>query len=99
MLTSWRLVLSLNRPSADHGAGLYLLDTLETKGSQTMRFGVQELLIILVIVILLFGASRIPKLAGSVGEAIKEFRKGVKKNEEDDAETAQDDSESDSEEA
>lgn len=33
------------------------------------------ILVVLVIVVLLFGASRIPKLARNLGEASKEFRK------------------------
>jgi sec-independent protein translocase protein TatA len=36
-----------------------------------------ELIIVLVIVLLLFGASRLPKLMGSMGKGIKEFRQGV----------------------
>lgn len=40
-----------------------------------------ELLIIVLLVILLFGANRIPKLARSSGEAIGEFRKGREKAE------------------
>lgn len=41
-------------------------------------FGIWELLIILVIVLLLFGARRLPDMAKGIGQAIKEFRKGVK---------------------
>lgn len=37
--------------------------------------GINELLIIFAILLLLFGANRIPKLASSLGKAIKEFRK------------------------
>jgi len=40
--------------------------------------GTQELLILLLIVVILFGATKIPKLARSLGEGIKEFRKSVK---------------------
>lgn len=40
--------------------------------------GPGELLIILLIVLLLFGASRIPQIARSLGEAMKEFKKGSK---------------------
>lgn len=40
--------------------------------------GSTELIVVLVIVVLLFGASAIPKLAKSVGEARKEFDKAVK---------------------
>jgi sec-independent protein translocase protein TatA len=49
-----------------------------------MNLGPTELIIILVIVLLLFGASRLPKLAKSLGEASREFKKGV--NEVDDGE-------------
>ena len=38
--------------------------------------GGPELLIILAILILLFGASRIPKMARAAGESIGEFKKG-----------------------
>jgi sec-independent protein translocase protein TatA len=38
--------------------------------------GVPELLIILLIVLLVFGGSRLPKLAKSLGDAQKEFKKG-----------------------
>jgi len=36
-----------------------------------------ELVVILVVVLLLFGSTRLPKLAKSLGEASKEFKKGV----------------------
>lgn len=36
--------------------------------------GWQELLIVLVILLLLFGAKRLPGLANSMGKSIKEFR-------------------------
>ena len=39
--------------------------------------GYQELLIILVIVLILFGANRMPELARSLGSSVKEFKKGV----------------------
>jgi sec-independent protein translocase protein TatA len=40
--------------------------------------GTQELIIILVIVLLLFGAKRIPEVARSLGHGIKEFKKATK---------------------
>ena len=39
--------------------------------------GYQELLLILVIVLILFGANRLPELARSLGSSVKEFKKGV----------------------
>lgn len=39
--------------------------------------GVPELIIILVIILLLFGGSQLPKLSKSVGEAMRELRKGL----------------------
>ena len=37
-----------------------------------------ELLIIAGIVVLLFGASKLPKLGGAIGESIKNFKKSMK---------------------
>ena len=39
--------------------------------------GTQELVIILVIVLILFGANRLPDLARSLGSSMKEFKNGV----------------------
>jgi len=45
--------------------------------------GVQELLIILLIVLVLFGAKKIPELARGLGIGLKEFRKATKEIEND----------------
>lgn len=42
-----------------------------------MNLGPTELLIVLAIVLLLFGATKLPNLARSLGQASHEFRKGV----------------------
>ena len=42
-----------------------------------MNIGAPELLILLAVVLLLFGSTRLPKLARSVGQASREFRNGV----------------------
>jgi sec-independent protein translocase protein TatA len=42
-----------------------------------MNLGPTELIIILVIVLVLFGSTRLPKLAKSLGQASREFKKGV----------------------
>jgi len=44
---------------------------------EIMKLGVMELVIILVIVLLLFGAKRLPELAKSMGKGINEFKKGM----------------------
>ena len=43
--------------------------------------GAPELLIILVIVLLIFGASRLTDIGGSLGKGIKEFRSAVRDDE------------------
>lgn len=40
-------------------------------------FNTMELLIILAIVLLLFGAKKLPELSKSVGESMRELRKGM----------------------
>ena len=40
-------------------------------------FGAQELIIVLVILLVLFGGAKLPKLARSLGRAQKEFKEGV----------------------
>lgn len=42
------------------------------------HFGAGEMAIILGILILLFGAKKIPDLAKGIGEGLKEFRKATK---------------------
>jgi len=39
--------------------------------------GTTELIIILVIVVILFGASRLPQIGKGIGEAIKNFKKST----------------------
>lgn len=40
--------------------------------------GVQELLLILLALILLFGARKIPELARGLGQSVRELRRGMK---------------------
>jgi len=47
-----------------------------------------ELLIVLAIVVLLFGAKKIPDLAKGMGRGIKDFKKAIKEDEEDVKEVA-----------
>lgn len=39
--------------------------------------GTGELLLVLLILLLLFGATRLPKLSKSIGESARELRKGM----------------------
>lgn len=41
------------------------------------HLGFPEILIIMVIILLLFGAKRIPEIAGSMGKGIREFKKNI----------------------
>ncbi|MEA2716857.1 MAG: sec-independent protein translocase protein TatA [Actinomycetota bacterium] len=50
--------------------------------------GPLELIIVLVVVLLLFGSTKLPKLARSIGEASQEFKKGVSEGGKDDARPA-----------
>jgi sec-independent protein translocase protein TatA len=51
--------------------------------------GAQELLVILVIVLVLFGGSKLPDLAKSLGRSMKEFKKGIGPEEEEQSRKAQ----------
>lgn len=44
--------------------------------------GIQELLVILLIVIIIFGASKLPQLGKGLGEGIRNFRRGLKGDDE-----------------
>lgn len=39
--------------------------------------GIQELLVVLVILLLLFGGKKLPELSRSIGESLREIRKGI----------------------
>jgi sec-independent protein translocase protein TatA len=45
--------------------------------------GATEIILIIVAIVLLFGAKKIPELAQGVGKGMKEFKKAVKEVEED----------------
>jgi sec-independent protein translocase protein TatA len=51
--------------------------------------GIPELLIIFVIIMVLFGASRLPQMGRGLGEGIRNFKKGLKTVDEDDDEPDQ----------
>ena len=41
------------------------------------NLGFPEILLILLVVLLLFGAKRIPEIAGSMGKGIREFKRSI----------------------
>lgn len=48
-----------------------------------MRMGIGELAVILAILVLLFGAKRLPQLADGMGKAIRNFKRGLSTEDED----------------
>ncbi len=52
--------------------------TPERAGGINMAFGMRELIIILVIALVIFGAKRLPEIGKALGKAIREFKKSVK---------------------
>jgi sec-independent protein translocase protein TatA len=48
-----------------------------------MGLGTTELLVILALVVVIFGASKIPQLGRGLGEGIRNFKRGLKGDEED----------------
>jgi sec-independent protein translocase protein TatA len=49
-----------------------------------LGLGMGELVVILLIVVLIFGGKKLPQLGSSLGESIKNFKKGIKGEDNDD---------------
>ncbi|RTG93026.1 twin-arginine translocase TatA/TatE family subunit [Thermus scotoductus] len=47
-----------------------------------MQLGPVEILLILLVILLLFGAKKLPELARGIGQSAKEFKKGLQEGEE-----------------
>ena len=47
-----------------------------------MKIGVQELIIVLIVVIVIFGPTQIPKLSKMFGKSVKSFKEGMSEEEE-----------------
>jgi sec-independent protein translocase protein TatA len=45
--------------------------------------GTQELMLVLVIVVVLFGSTKLPQIGSGIGQAIRNFKKSVKEGEKD----------------
>ncbi len=52
-----------------------------------MSIGIWQVVLILVIVLILFGAGKLPKVMGDVAAGVKNFKKGMKDDEDDDKAT------------
>lgn len=57
------------------------------------RFGMGELVVILLIILLLFGATKLPEIARALGKSIKEFKKAGKEIKDDIEEVTKEDKE------
>lgn len=55
--------------------------------AEILGLGTPELIVILVILLVLFGGSKLPQLAKSIGSSMKELRKGVQDEAKDDTAT------------
>ena len=53
------------------------------------NIGLPELIVILAVLLLVFGASRLPEIARSLGKSGKEFKKGMREGGDDDAQDSQ----------
>lgn len=49
-----------------------------------VNVGAWEIILVLLVLLLVFGASQLPKLARSIGQAQKEFKKGLSEGADDD---------------
>ena len=54
------------------------------------NFGATEIILILLVVVLLFGAKKIPELMKGIGQGMKEFKKASKTDDESDKFSAED---------
>jgi sec-independent protein translocase protein TatA len=52
-----------------------------------MGIGIGEVIIIVAAIVLIFGATQIPKIARSLGEGLKEFKKSVRESKASDEES------------
>ncbi len=54
-----------------------------------MSLGMGELLLVLVIVFVLFGAGKLPQVMGDIGKGIKSLKKGLKEEKDSDSDKSQ----------
>jgi sec-independent protein translocase protein TatA len=61
-----------------------------TNFGELLGLGTPELLVILVILVLLFGANKLPQLSRSIGSSMRELRKGMQSDEDEKTTTTKD---------
>lgn len=59
--------------------------SLPTTALLLMPFGFTEILFVFLIIVLLFGATRLPQIGRGLGEGIRNFKKGLKEGDHDPA--------------
>ena len=74
---TYTLPLRVNQPA--NNQKLYNIRNrhLFGKGVKDRMFGTQDLIIIAVIVIVLFGSTKLPQIGSGIGQAIRNFKKGI----------------------
>ena len=55
-----------------------------------LGLGMQELVVILIVVLLIFGPKNLPKLGNAIGRTVKNLRKGMEDDDKNDGEEAED---------
>jgi sec-independent protein translocase protein TatA len=53
------------------------------------QIGAGEILLVVLVVVLLFGARKLPELARSIGESARELRKGIADDDDDDGDSGE----------
>jgi sec-independent protein translocase protein TatA len=61
---------------------LYNINIHLRKEVKQRMFGSQDLILIGIIVVVLFGATKLPQLGSGIGQAIRNFKKGLSESEE-----------------
>ena len=59
------------------GAPVFFATLILFAAGQMDGFGFDKLLLVLVIVLVLFGARRVPEIGASIGKGIREFKRGM----------------------
>jgi sec-independent protein translocase protein TatA len=57
--------------------GISILKTARGDAHMFGEIGIEKILLIMVVVLLLFGAKRIPEIGSSIGRGIREFKRSV----------------------